>query len=123
MVCVDSAALQGAQLLRGVGVVAIMHRTRAHPGETLVQGPPPPASDGGDAEPSDVDTAFHVLVVGGGFAGLTLARRLAASAAPAALRVTLVEPKHFAEYTPGVLRAFALAGVAPHLHRHPPRAA
>lgn len=64
-----------------------------------------------------IEEPFHVVVIGGGFAGLAVSRLLGLGALPEAggrapLRVTIVEPKTFAEYTPGVLRALAWPGVA-----------
>ena len=52
--------------------------------------------------------SHHVLVVGGSFAGLSCcARLLSAVGADSAqsVRVTLVEPRDYFEYTPGILRA------------------
>jgi NADH dehydrogenase FAD-containing subunit len=48
----------------------------------------------------------HVVVVGGSFAGLSCCSRLLSAAdAQSVLRVTLVEPRDYFEYTPGILRA------------------
>merc|ERR1719482_2120965 len=43
----------------------------------------------------------RVLVIGGGFAGLCVARDLADH-----FHVTLIDAKEFFEYTPGILRAY-----------------
>ena len=52
------------------------------------------------------DAECRVVVVGGGFAGLTLCRLLLSSPhRPRRLSVSLVEPRDYFEYTPGILRA------------------
>jgi NADPH-dependent 2,4-dienoyl-CoA reductase/sulfur reductase-like enzyme len=56
------------------------------------------------APPAPPAPPARVVVVGASFAGLALTRQLLASGAPC--DVTVVEPKDYFEYTPGVLRCF-----------------
>ncbi len=56
--------------------------------------------------------AAHVVVVGASFAGLAVARQLLADGHDKPCRVTVVEPRDYFEYTPGVLRAFVSPGKA-----------
>ena len=68
---------------------------------------------GGAEGAADAASQVHVVVVGGSFAGLTFCHRLlhlfasssSSSSSPPSVRLTLVEPRDFFEYTPGILRA------------------
>lgn len=55
--------------------------------------------------PPDPATQCQVVIVGGSFAGLCVARHLERHQASLALSLTVVEPKEYFEYTPGILRA------------------
>jgi len=63
--------------------------------------------------PSPVPPRRRIIIVGGGFGGLAAARLMSPDPA---LDVTLVEPKDYFEYTPGILRALVAPRVLPRLH-------
>lgn len=60
---------------------------------------------GGSLRPEQQGPVVPVAIVGGSFAGLCAARHLQRHSSSLGLSVTVVEPKDYFEYTPGLLRA------------------
>lgn len=55
---------------------------------------------------------MHVLIIGGGIAGVSTATQLASQASKTALRVTLIEPKSYVELRWATIRSFFDASIA-----------
>ena len=96
-----------ALLCLPVLVVLLLVRSLLHPQSVLSRFVPSSLSSFSRASVSSSSSSPpRVLVVGGSFAGLTFCRELL-HRLPAAttVAVTLVEPRQWFEYTPGILRA------------------